>query len=335
MDKHYELYLGDCLIELKKIEDKTIDLILIDPPYNIGKDKKWDKWKTVDAYVEFMGQVFKECQRVLRDNGSFYFFHNDFLQIVELQNWINKNTNFVFKQLITWNKIHEDFKNHGYVQQRLSIDMMRNYYNGFTEYCLYYTFQDETGLSKVMLDVNNFKTLRDYFKYIQLEIGLNKKQIIEKVGQKADHCFRHSSSQWDLPTKETYNQLIDTFNIDKYKGFKTYEELRQEYEELRQEYEEFRYTFNNCVVKENLRGNSNVWLYPPAKKQGHITPKPVEMLEHIIKTSSNEGDIVLDCFMGSGSTGVATLNTNRRFIGIELEEKYFNIAKNRIENLKE
>ena len=89
MDKHYELYLGDCLIELKKIEDKTIDLILIDPPYNIGKDKKWDKWKTVDAYVEFMGQVFKECQRVLRDNGSFYFFHNDFLQIVELQNWIN------------------------------------------------------------------------------------------------------------------------------------------------------------------------------------------------------------------------------------------------------
>ena len=51
----------------------------------------------------------------------------------------------------------------------------------------------------------------------------------------------------------------------------------------------------------------------------------------IIKTSSNENDIILDCFMGSGSTGVACKHTNRKFIGIEIEEKYFNIAKKRIE----
>ena len=57
-------------------------------------------------------------------------------------------------------------------------------------------------------------------------------------------------------------------------------------------------------------------------------------MEDLIKISSNEGDIVLDCFMGSGSTGVAALNTNRKFIGIEIEEKYFNIAKHRIENNK-
>lgn len=315
---NYLLIHDDCLNAFKNIEDKSVDLVLIDPPYNIGKDKKWDKWKTVNAYVEFMGQVFKECERVLKDNGSFYFFHNDFMQIVELQNWINKNTNFIFKQLITWNKIHEDFKNYGYVQQRLSIDMMRNYYNGFSEYCLYYTFQTDSG------DIKEFKSLRDYFKYIQLEIGLNKKQIIDKIGQKADHCFRYSSSQWDLPTEETYNELINTFNIDKYEGFKTYEELRQEYESLR-------YTFNTARVKEDLRANSNVWLYPPAKKQGHITPKPVEMLENIINHSTNKGDIVLDCFMGSGSTGVAALNTGRKFIGIEKEEKYFNISKKRIE----
>ena len=84
-------------------------------------------------------------------------------------------------------------------------------------------------------------------------------------------------------------------------------------------------------MKDNFRGNSNVWLYPPSPKQGHITPKPIDMLEHIIKTSSNENDIVLDCFMGSGSTGVACANTNRRFIGIEKEENYFSIAKERIE----
>ena len=292
--------------------------MLIDPPYNIGKDKKWDKWKTVNEYVEFMGKVFKECQRVLKDNGSFYFFHNDFLQIVELQNYINNNTDFVFKQLLVWNKRFNEASNKGFLDGFIEVEKLRNYQK-MAEYCLFYTFQDETGSSKVMLNVNNFKSLRDYFKYIQEEIGLNKKQIIEKVGQKADHCFRHSSSQWDLPTKETYNELIEVFNIDKYEGFRTYEELKQEYESLR-------YTFNN------LKEHHSVMNYEIVKKQGHITPKSVDLLEYIIKTSSNEDDIILDCFMGSGSTGVACINTNRKFIGIELDENYFNIAKDRIEN---
>ena len=71
----------------------------------------------------------------------------------------------------------------------------------------------------------------------------------------------------------------------------------------------------------------------------HPTQKPVALLEYLIKTYTNENDIVLDFTMGSGSTGVACVNTNRKFIGIELEEKYFEIARNRIEearnNIKE
>ena len=63
----------------------------------------------------------------------------------------------------------------------------------------------------------------------------------------------------------------------------------------------------------------------------HPTQKPVELLEYLIKTYTNEGETVLDNCMGSGSTGVACVNTNRNFIGIELDEKYFKIAKNRIE----
>lgn len=62
----------------------------------------------------------------------------------------------------------------------------------------------------------------------------------------------------------------------------------------------------------------------------HPTQKPVELLEYLIKTHSNENDLVLDFTMGSGSTGVACLRTNRNFIGIELDEKYYNIACNRI-----
>lgn len=64
----------------------------------------------------------------------------------------------------------------------------------------------------------------------------------------------------------------------------------------------------------------------------HPTQKPVDLLEYLIKTYTNENELVLDFTMGSGSTGVACLNTNRKFVGIELDENYFNIAKNRIEN---
>ena len=64
----------------------------------------------------------------------------------------------------------------------------------------------------------------------------------------------------------------------------------------------------------------------------HRTQKPVDLLEYLIKTYTNENETVLDNCMGSGSTGVACVNTNRNFIGIELDEKYFNIAKERIEN---
>ena len=66
----------------------------------------------------------------------------------------------------------------------------------------------------------------------------------------------------------------------------------------------------------------------------HPTQKPVTLLEYLIKTYTNEGDLVLDFTMGSGSTGVACLNTNRSFIGIELDENYFKIAQDRIENIK-
>ena len=69
-------------------------------------------------------------------------------------------------------------------------------------------------------------------------------------------------------------------------------------------------------------------------KRYHPTQKPVELIEKIIQKSSNEGDTVLDPFMGSGTTGVACVNTNRNFIGIEIDEEYFKIAEKRIEKSK-
>jgi site-specific DNA-methyltransferase (adenine-specific) len=67
------------------------------------------------------------------------------------------------------------------------------------------------------------------------------------------------------------------------------------------------------------------------KAKSHPTQKPVALMEYLIKTYTNEGEVVLDNTMGSGTTGVACINTNRGFIGMELDDKYFEIAKKRIE----
>ena len=73
---------------------------------------------------------------------------------------------------------------------------------------------------------------------------------------------------------------------------------------------------------------------PSGKGHLHPTQKPVTLMEYLIKIYTNENELVLDFTMGSGSTGVACVNTNRNFIGIELDKKYFNIAQNRIEEAK-
>lgn len=85
---------------------------------------------------------------------------------------------------------------------------------------------------------------------------------------------------------------------------------------------------NPCSILEIEGGNKS-------EKGLHPTQKPVALMEYLIKTYTNPGDVVLDNCMGSGTTGVACINTGRDFIGIELDEKYFNIAKERIDNTTE
>ena len=301
---------GNSLELLKTIPDKSVDLILIDPPYNIKKAS----WDNIPNYIEWCGKWLKECERILKDNGTFYFFHSDIPQIAQLMEYIRNNTSFKYNSFIIWDK--GDFRALSW-KNPSDKNNLRSWFNT-CEFCMAYTFQDESGLSRVMLDTSNFMSLRTYFRDLQTFIGLNKKQIIEKVGQGADHCFRWNSTQWTPPTLRVYQKLIDVLHIDKYDKFKEYESLRQEYESLRYTHN-LDYNHNN-VWRSNERNSGKL----------HPTQKPIDILERIIKTSSNPGDTVLDFFMGSGSTGVACANTGRKFIGIELDHNYFKIAESRI-----
>ena len=108
------------------------------------------------------------------------------------------------------------------------------------------------------------------------------------------------------------------------KGFKDYKELEKLNKDFKNKYTS---TFN---LWEGNKYKSNILKYKKDYDGHHPTQKPVLLLEDLIKTFSNENDLVVDFTMGSGSTGVACLNTNRNFIGIERDSKYFEIATNRI-----
>ena len=119
----------------------------------------------------------------------------------------------------------------------------------------------------------------------------------------------HKDRSKDKPTKKR----SDLYNTIKSGEFKHSNNKRGD-----ERYPKHLITFSNASRKEHY----------------HPTQKPVDLLEYLIKTYTNEGDLILDFTMGSGSTGVACLNTNRKFIGIELDENYFDIAKKRIENVE-
>lgn len=306
------IYNEDCLEGMGRLPNKSVNLVIADSPYNIGK-AEWDR---IPNYVSWCGKWILECQRVLKDNGSFYWFHNCIPTISRLMVWIEEDTDFVFKQFIVWNKKFKGVKNEGYLQGYNEVDGLRNYQR-MAEYLLFYTFQDETGLTTIMLDINNFSSLRQYFKGYQEALDIPKKQIIELVGQKADHCFRWKSSQWDLPTEETYKCLS---NIPL-----KYEFVRREYEDLRREYEGLRYTFNN------QKTHHSVWNYEIAEKSNHLTPKPIPLTENILRHSSNEGDIVLIPFVGGGNDCIACKHLNRHYIGFEINPEYCEIAQQRLE----
>ena len=137
----------------------------------------------------------------------------------------------------------------------------------------------------------------------------------------AKHKLDWEYRQPEFLTKKQYNLWDSIFNWEH-----TYEELKAIDDEHKKEVAS---TFNLWQKKKT---KSNILKYRKDYDGYHPTQKPVSLLEDLVKTFSNEGDLVVDLTMGSGSTGVACKNTGRKFIGIEMDDEYFNIAKERIES---
>lgn len=298
-----QVFLGDCLIESDKIETGSVDLILTDLPYgNMNTDggrklgiNGWD-------FVIEPKQVYEIANRILRKNGKMVLFSQE-PYTTQLINEAIPNVPFNYRAI--WEK--DNFA--------VALGTNKNMV-GFYEDVLVFSKNYETEA---------IHPLRPYFKIVMDFIGLNLKQINTKLGhRRAEHTFYIDSTQYGLCTEKTYKELIEVFGIDNMNGFKNFAELKVIDEQFKNE---FASTFN---LWEGNKYKSNILKYKKDYNGYHPTQKPILLLEDLIKTFSNEGDLVVDLTAGSFSTAIACINTKRKFIGIEKDENYFNTGKGRI-----
>ena len=313
--KPIELWQGDCLELMKNIPDGSVDLVLTDPPYGTikGIEKSraskdcgyracdWDEVIPTD-------KMFAELSRVLRPNGKAILFAQEPYTSTLVKSAI-PSLPFLYRAM--WYK-----NTAGNILGAKSAMV-----NRFEDICIFGSIY-----RKSHYQANH--PLREYFKVEKEKSGLTNKQINDILGNgMASHYFTNGE-QFLCPTQKMYEKLQTT-------GFfeRPYEEIKKIDALYVQEIYRKMNTENPQVFNlwQGRKSKSNVLEYKKDNDGYHPTQKPVALLEDLIQTYSNEWNTVLDFTMGSGSTGVACVNANRHFIGIELDEGYFNIAKKRIE----
>jgi DNA modification methylase len=299
------------------LPDKSVQLIIADPPYFEIKGEFDFIWSSFDEYLKDVEEWAKECKRILADNGTLFWYGDD-KRIAYAQVIFDEHLSLV--NHIVWHK-GEDFMG-------LNKSEGLRSFAPCTERVLMYSNEvDQTGLERIKLDMNNFTNLRNYFKELHEFIGKSKKDMIHKIGQKVDHAFRYSSTQWDLPTPETYNELNESYAIASWSGFREYEDLRREYEDLRREYEDLRRPFSNIYnLNEVMRFNNESAMNT---QYTHPTRKPEKLTRALILTCSRPNDLVFVPFAGSGTECAMAAKEGRQFIGFDIEAKYVDMANKR------
>jgi len=317
---------SDCFDEFKNINDNTVDLVCVDLPYG-QTDCKWDS-------VIDLSKMWIELKRICKEACVCVFFCTTkfgYKLIQSNERW--------FRYDLVWEKS----KALGFLNcNKLPL----------RKHEMIYIFSYSGN------DLHNERNieLRQYAKKVKKYINTPKTQIYKLLGNRgiqSFYCFK--TAGFRIPTKKNYNKLIEHFKINEMKDYMKYEEMKKKWENsIKSTYNPQKtkgkpYKTKGSVTtpleiygKKSIFGSENKTgdRYPVSiikfnnpKKSIHRTQKPVSIIEWIIKTYSNENDLVLDFTMGSGSTVEACINTNRKYIGIEKDKDIFLIAKNRIDNL--
>ena len=304
---------SDCFDLLSQIPDSSVDLICIDPPYFRVKSDDWDNcWPSEAAFLDWIERVFLECDRVLASHGSQYVFAAG-----KMASRVEERARRALNVLnhIVWVKPSGVFQKH-------CKEKLRNYVPASERII----FAEKSGPSeykraaaKIAAEV--MQPLISYFANARDESGLSNKEINTATGtQMAGHWF--TSSQWQMPSEQTYETLQALMpQLDR-----SYDDLRSELKTLQIQVVEKQHDAK-CLRRHFSVSKdvpyTDIWNFKPVQKYPgkHPCEKPAPLIEHIITASSRPGDVVVDFFMGSASTGKAALKHGRKFIGADLSSE--------------
>ena len=310
------------------------DMVFTDPPYGMKKENEGvlNDNLNFDDLLDFNRQWIPLTFRALKDNGSWYCWGIDEPLMDIYSNILKpmaKENKITFRNLITWDKGDAGAGGVSFMGK----DGLRSYPVG-SEKCLF-----------VMCGVQGFNNNQDnYFEgwepvrqYLAGEaekVGLTPQKLKEICGVGMwSHWF--GKSQFAFITEEHYKELQDYYSKKEYDAFKKeYDAFKKEYDALKKEYYSTRAYFDN--THDTM---TDVWamgrISHEEKKQagGHATPKPIALCSRAIKSSSREGEIVLDVFGGSGSTLIACEQSKRKCYMCELDPHYCDVILKRWENL--
>lgn len=304
---NYELINGECLEEMRKLPPASIDCIICDPPYgilkgrmnkeNTGDDVQWDNIIPID-------KLFKECGRVLRQNGRLILFS---METYTSKLILYVDSNFQFNYRMNWLKNH--FAN-ALTAKKAPV----SYIEDICVFTKVYASEKEDKIFQ-LYEYGN-KTIPKF-------TGVSKAEIQRSVSGCRLRHFMGGFSQFGLPSRESYEIITKKYNLESMPEFISYDDMVK----------------MNCPkpvfnLPEGAKTFSNVLTHKKTTGGFHPTQKPISLMEDLVKIFTNPKQKVLDFAMGSGSTGIACLNLDRQFVGIELDKGYYDKTVKRFKDWK-
>ena len=285
----------DCLEYLSTLEDNSIDLIIADPPYYRVVKDEWDhQWKSQDEYNEWCNQWVTEVSRVSKYSGSLWLF--GYARNVPGTFCSLTNNQFNFRQQIVVNK--------GMRAVAGRTKSTTKLFPTTTESLFFFHYEARPHISQLLEE----QRIKLNWKAIDINTLLGKST---SGGGAYSGMVNSNPEKMVYPKKEYWERMSEVMDLPPY--------------------DEVVYTFNLP------KGLSDVWddinFFDRKEKRIHSTQKPLQLIERLIKTSTNEGANVLDMFSGSGTTAVACKLLNRNFYGCEIDPRYYDLSLERINSL--
>jgi DNA modification methylase len=324
----------DCLEFLKSLDDESVDLVIVDPPYfEIIKDDWDNQWNSEQEYLDWCMEWTTECFRVLKPGRCFYVWgttkEDTFLRYK--LDVLNKQNNAHYQNWIIW---HYDWGGR----------TKKNFARKHEDLLMYSKGKEFLFNADDVLEERAVKTnmaLQRKMNLLKKRMVLDEKIDNEKYSKLCEEYDNLWKEDFDPNTvseehKKDYEECLKYWTKSDEKSWKTYRFDKLEYDQWQPKLEELQ-AKNTKFEKGKIP--TDVWKknnHTTSKEYAgwHPTQKPVALLERIIKANSNEGDVVLDVFNGSGSTTIACNKVNRTFWGCEFDKEYYEKSLKRIEEME-